>query len=102
MANDRSVTFTDEARTDLLDIWDFIRADRSETMADEVLTRIVGACDVLADHPQLGRRRPDIDPDARMLVIQRWLALYRVMPNGAQVVRVVDGARELSRITFGG
>ena len=100
MGFDRPVTFTGRARADLLDIWDHIRADRSEALADDILTRIVRACDVLTKHPAIGRKRPDIDPEARMLVVERWLALYRLVDGGAQVVRVVDGARDLSAIRF--
>ena len=96
----KPLDYTKEAREDLLDLWGHIAADRSENFADRILDRITEACDVLADHPELGRARPEIDPEARALVVERWLALYRLKPDGPQIVRVVDGARDLSRIGF--
>ena len=36
-----------------------------------------------------------------MLVIDRWLALYRLMHDGVQIVRIVDGARDLSKLEWG-
>jgi hypothetical protein len=42
----------------------------------------------------LGRARPKIDAEARSLVIERWLARYRVTDDSAQIVCIVDGARD--------
>lgn len=99
-AGRRPVDYTRQAREDLLDLWEHVAADRSDTVADRILTRIAEACDILRDHPEIGRARPEIAADARALVIERWLALYRLTPDGPQIVRVVDGARDLSRIGF--
>ena len=55
---------------------------------------------VLNDHPRLGRARPEIQPEARSIVIERWLALYRITEDGAQVVRIIDGARDSSAIEW--
>ena len=46
------------------------------------------------------RRVPEIAPDARVRVIERWLALYRLTEYGAQIVRVIDGARDLAAIEW--
>jgi hypothetical protein len=35
-----------------------------------------------------------------MLVINRWLALYRLVDEGVQVVRIVDGSRDLAKIEW--
>jgi toxin ParE1/3/4 len=48
-------------------------------------------------HPQLGRPRPEIAEGARSLVIERWIIFYRIVEDGVQIVRVVDGARDLSK-----
>lgn len=37
-----------------------------------------------------------------MLVIARWLVLYRVETGGARIVRVVDAARDLGEIDLSG
>lgn len=88
--------YTYQAQTDLIDLWLQI-ASESEATADRCLERIESRCKDLMDFPALGPERPDIAPGARMLVIDRWLALYRIDQDGVQIVRVVDGARDLTR-----
>jgi toxin ParE1/3/4 len=94
------VVYTARAREDLLDIWLYVAAHNSEAVADRIYDRIEKLCRLLADHPQLGRARPEIQPEARSLVIERWLALYRVTEDGAQIVRIIDAARDLSAIEW--
>ena len=94
------VTFTRQAREDLLDIWAYIAPRNSQIVADGVYDRVEVACRSLAQHPQLGRARPEIAADARSLVIDRWLALYRLVPGGVQVARIMDGARDLTDIDW--
>ncbi len=94
------VRFSACAREDLLDIWLFVAARNSETIADRVYDDIEQTCELLREHPQIGRARPEIHGDARSLVIDRWLALYRVTENGAQIVRIIDGARDLAAIEW--
>jgi toxin ParE1/3/4 len=50
--------------------------------------------------PQSGPARPDIGPEARVLVVSRWLVLYRVIPDGVQVNRVIDAARDLGEVNI--
>ena len=64
--------------------------------ADRVYDRIEAFCSVLADHPRFGAARPDIGEGARFLGIERWLALYRLVDDGVQIVRIVDGTRDLT------
>ena len=94
------VRFTARAREDLLDIWLFVAARNSETVADRVYDGIERTCELLREHPQIGRARPEIHGDARSLVIDRWLALYRVTENGPEIVRIIDGARDLAAIEW--
>ncbi len=94
------VTFSARAREDLLEIWRYLEEHGSEAVADKVYDRIEKACTRLAAYPMSGRVRPEIHLDARSIVIDRWLALYRLTNIGAQVVRVLDGARDLSAITW--
>ena len=93
------VRYTYQARADLIDIWMRIAND-SQATADRCLERIEARCQELAAFPALGPERPDIVPDARMLVIERWLALYRIEGDDVRIVRVVDGARDLTRISM--
>ena len=50
----------------------------TEGFADRVYDSIERTCGLLNDHPRLGRARPEIQPEARSIVIERWLALYHI------------------------
>lgn len=95
------VRLTSQARNDLLQIWDYIdRSGSGERVADRVLRRLDTRIRQLADFPNRGVIRSDLDIDARMLVIERWVVFYRVLPNGISISRIIDGARDVSRISL--
>ena len=83
-----------------MDIWLYVAPRSSEAVADQIYDRLEERCQLLTEHPQLGPARPEIAEDARALVIERWLALYRLIDDGAQVVRIVDGSRDLTQIEW--
>ena len=94
-----TLTFTPAARQDLLDLWLIIAATNPKT-ADRIVDRIEAACTHLRDYPHLGPARPRIGDGARALIIDRWLALYKIEPEGVQIVRVIDGARDLDELSW--
>jgi toxin ParE1/3/4 len=94
-----SVRYTRRAREDLLDIWVHI-GSQNPAAADQVYDRIEENCQLLRNHRQLGPARPEIAEEARVLVVERWLAFYRLLDDGVQVVRIVDGARDLTRLEW--
>jgi toxin ParE1/3/4 len=89
--------YTEQARRDLIDIHHAI-SDHNPSIANAMVRRITDRCLQLATFPQSGPTRPKIAPDARVLVIDRWIAIYRLTAKGPQVVRVVDGARDLTNL----
>ena len=80
----------------MLDIWLWLARDNL-ALADDVLDRVDERLKQLADFPELGVARPDIAPGARSLLVERWLVLYHLNERGVNVVRIVDGVRDLSR-----
>jgi toxin ParE1/3/4 len=46
----------------------------------------------------LGPERSDIGPGVRALTIGRYLALYRVVGEDVEIVRVVHGARDMREL----
>ena len=91
------LSFTHKAREDLLDIWVLIALENPK-LADRILDEIESACLPLRDFPQLGRARLEISSDARSLVVSRWLILYRITLQGVQIVRIVDGVRDVAKL----
>lgn len=87
---------TKRADEDLTNIWAYIAAD-SPSNADRVLDAIELRWQHLARHPYLGRARDDIAPSIRHLVVGRYLTLYRVMPEGVEIIRVLHGRRKIDQ-----
>ncbi len=85
---------TAQAEEDLVDLWLHIAQDNPGA-ADRLLDDIEDKCSLLATNPQLGAARPDIAADCRYVPMGRYLILYRLIPDGIEVVRVVQGFRRL-------
>ncbi len=99
-----ALVWTPQAREDLIDIYVTIGLD-NEPAAERLLAAIEAKALLLINHPQLGVRRGEIAPTARMLVEGAYLILYETYPdtddgpiNEVEIVRVVHGHRELSHI----
>lgn len=82
------------AREDLIELWTHIAADNPPA-ADRMLDRIEAKLHLLAATPRLGPVRPDIAEGLRLFPIRRYVVLYRELPDGIEVVRVVHGMRRL-------
>jgi len=98
------LTWTRQARLDLLDIYELIGLE-SPAAAERYFDRIEALAGLLIDQPRLGVRRPDIAPQLRMLVEPPYLILYRHEPDRpegpvdtVEIVRVVDGRRDLKQL----
>jgi toxin ParE1/3/4 len=70
--------------------------------ADRWIDRIEARLQQLAVFPESGPPRLDIAPEARMLVIARWLALYQIETDCVRIVRVMDPMRDLGEIDLSG
>lgn len=88
---------TAQAEEDLIELWLYIAQD-NPAAADRVLDDIEGRFHSLAENPLMGRLRPDIAPELRYFVVGKYLILYRIVPNGIQIVRVIHGARDLPNL----
>jgi len=88
---------TAQAEEDLIDLWLYIAQD-NPAADDRVLDDIETGFQHLADNPLMGRLRPDIAPELRYFVIGKYLILYRTVPDGIQIVRVIHGARDLPNL----
>jgi plasmid stabilization system protein ParE len=68
--------FHPEARFDLAEIWEFIRADNLDA-ADRVIAEVLAAIRALAPFPNVGHKRPDLAGwPLRFLVVREYLIAY--------------------------
>ncbi|HEX8224978.1 MAG TPA: type II toxin-antitoxin system RelE/ParE family toxin [Allosphingosinicella sp.] len=86
-----------QAIRDVEEIWQFIAAE-DVAAAERWIRRIADSTNRLTEFPNSGAPRPELAPGARSIVIGRYLVLYRVGADSVDIVRVVHGARELSRL----
>lgn len=91
----RRLVRSPRAREDLIELWSYIAAD-SPGAADRLLDEIGDKLRMLAASPRLGPARPDIAEGVRLFPVRRYVILYRELPDGIEVVRVVHGMRRLS------
>ena len=96
----KPVVYSGRARDDILDIWLWIAESSGVTMADAVIDRIEARISQLEHHPEMGPARTDIAKTARVLVVERWLALYAIAEDRVRIVRIMDGAADLRQIRW--
>lgn len=81
------------AQQDLRRIWRWEARDAGARRADEFLDHILAICGLFAAQPQAGRLRPEFGPAIRSCRSGPYLIFYRSC--GAEIVRVIDGRRDL-------
>jgi toxin ParE1/3/4 len=83
-----------QAEIDLEEIWLFIAADNIAA-ADRLLDRIGSVFEMLAENPGAGRHRPELGKSVRSFAVGNYIIFYEAVPNGADIVRVLHGARDI-------
>ena len=85
--------FHPEARFDLDEIWEFIRADNLDA-ADRLIAEILGAIDALVPFPGRGHRRPDLTSrPLRFILVREYLIAYTPEEKPLWVVAMMHGRR---------
>lgn len=89
---------TPAARVDLIRIVDYL-ADYSPAASVLVLARIKDAFRSVAVRPGIGHIREDLaDESLRVWTVYSYLIVYRASAKPVEIVRVLHGARDLSRV----
>jgi toxin ParE1/3/4 len=53
---------------------------------------------MLSENPKIGQARPDIGEGLRHFPMRPHLVLYRQIENGVEIMRFVDGRRDLRKL----
>jgi len=91
---------TETAFSDLEEIALYIARDNPER-ATTFTREIVGHCHRIANTPRAGRERPEIRRGIRSVPHGNYVIFYRIVEAGVQILHVLHGARDLSKIPFG-
>ncbi len=93
------IAISRRARDDFKRIWRYAALD-NESAADRLLLAIDGKIERLREFLELGGARPEIAPNARILVHGSYLILYEFnrADDAVQIIAIVEGMRDLDNI----
>jgi toxin ParE1/3/4 len=92
------IIWSPEAHADLSEIWDYYVKIAGRHTADKIVREIGEACRLLEDHPFAGWARNEVRPGLRSMAATPHVIFYRVTNDVAEIVRVLDGRRDLDEI----
>jgi toxin ParE1/3/4 len=92
------ILWTDPAIDDLQAIRDYIARD-SELYADDFILGILSAAERLESFPELGRATPEAGASIiREIIFGNYRIIYRLGSEMIQVLTVIHGSKDLSRL----
>jgi toxin ParE1/3/4 len=99
MANPRRpIIWSSDALTDLSEIWGFYAGLAGTRTADKIVRDIGEKCRLIEAYPFGGRSRDEIRQGLRSIAASPYIVFYRVKEQTAEVVRVLDGRRDIDEI----
>jgi toxin ParE1/3/4 len=91
-------SWSSEARVDLEEIWTYYAQVAGRQTADNIARKIADACNVISDHPLAGRARDELRPGIRSFAVRPHVIFYRLMADVPEIVRLLDGRRDIDAI----
>ncbi len=88
---------SDQARRDLIDIWQYIALD-AIAVADNFIDLIHEKCEGLCICPEMGRRRDELIPGLRSFPVKKYIVYYRIMEDKVEVARILSAYRDQSSV----
>lgn len=88
--------FLPAAIADLVAIRAHVAEHRPDS-AGPLVDRLIERVRLLPDRPEAGARLPPLGPGIRRLTEAPYLILYRVAGEEVQIVRILHGARRITR-----
>jgi toxin ParE1/3/4 len=87
--------WTPTAKRELDDIHDYIGVERQSPLAAaNLVVEIYVTANLYATQPEMGESREDLGQDLRIFSVKAYIVVYRALPDGIEVLRVVDGRRD--------
>jgi toxin ParE1/3/4 len=89
-----------QADSDLDSIWYYVATESgSVEIADRLIDSITERFFLLANFPNLGRRRDeDLRPDLRSFLVGEYVILYRLRDEDVLILRVLRGSRNIEAL----
>ena len=97
--------YTPEALRDLQEMKQYIKSVlHNPTAANRITKAILDGCTQLKQFPEMGasiQAKTGYQTDLRMLVVENYIALYRIETEIVSVGRVINARQDYIRILFG-
>lgn len=97
MGNGSGFIVSPLAKQDMREIWKFL-AKLNRPSADSLIMEITSKFSTLAQFPEMGRPRNDLLLYLRSFAVKNYLILYQPNPIGIEILRVVHGSRDITKI----
>lgn len=95
----RKYILSREARTDLLQIWNYLGEHVSFGVADKVIADLHAGMQKIAQMPGLGHRREDLtDERVRFHQVHSYLIIYEFERKPVGISRILHTARDIRSI----
>ena len=92
---------TDEAKTDLDDIKDYLKREAGPRIAKSTLDKIKEALVFLGRTPGAGHLREDLTDDAvKFWAVFSYLIVYDPATRPIEIIRIIHGSREITPAMF--
>jgi toxin ParE1/3/4 len=88
---------SDDAEVEIDQAVEWIGRERGENAALSFLEAVYGAFQLLARHPEAGRRRADLLTDVRAFPVHSYLVIYREHASHVSISRVIHQKRDLKK-----
>jgi len=88
---------SNQAILDLNEIWLYIATD-STVAADKFIDLLYEKCELLKNMPEAGRKRDELLPGIRSLVVYNYIVFYRKKENCVEIIRILNGYRDVNSI----
>jgi toxin ParE1/3/4 len=89
-----------QADSDLDGIWYYVATESgSVEIADRLIDSLTGRFFLLANYPNIGRRRDDdLRPGLRSLSVGEYIIIYRLQDEDVLILRVLRGSRNIEAL----
>lgn len=94
-----AITFSPQARLDLLDIVEYLTAVAGARVARKYDTQIRRAIAALRDFPGFGAPRVDLGDETRIIVVDPYIVFYDGGPESQKILilRILHGHRDITQ-----
>jgi toxin ParE1/3/4 len=90
----RRLRLSDQAKNDVLAVWEHIAVDKP-VAADRLVQKLIVQCKSLAENPGIGKMRNELRSGLRSYPVGNYVILYHAIEDGIAIFRIVHGARDL-------